>query len=716
MSAKTRTHFSKSLPLGLVNNDKQMDYNALFDTHNVKGRIAHTVAKNEWSIKPGESDKAFAAKQAHCESVGNGDQFDHLKSLASTEDTASRVRCGWVYNNSNPDNGRGAFGLSEGPFKTNTPGQWMWNLKKAQEKYHTAICQKIQSCSDIDAEIHKKRCGWCTRSGKAVPVAGGQLAYPSGTNTSCPPRDVILQASQCPRPAPITDPNYVRTPAEACVPMPNGALGRACLLQKVTAAGCSDRGTLSQALRSGSDNNYTSVLAQEKAFKIYQQRAAIPMDSTALRTGKVTITDALNTFSRVQDLSASAANAGLQHAARDLCLNKGAIDEFDFCTELMDNTTGPFELDCLQKQFMRMGGQKAGASYPTPTNIGFYNNLGNWGAVKRYIQSILDKTKSQDRKTQEWGMKEFYGIVMQNKQKPLPYGPEIAYRLSDMTVLLACDRRLPIPDGYTLGGCTSDRDEMLDTAAARHGYTMGIPPPPPYKEIKNVDWAGNDIACIPNKTKEECRAMCDARSDCVAVNHANWSFNGCCLKTNLANRWDTNGNWDFYIKQPLQCKAPYSVPPQERAGWNYKGCYRDSPDRALPNYLGNVQYIEQCVEKAKQAGFNTAGIQYFGQCWAGNNRNWDKHGFAGCCEGMGGAWTNQIYVGKTPKDVPLSELQTMFEKAGCTRKLEEGHVGWWRDRSSLNDVQNDMNAYGSLTRGCSGNERQHDFCIPGKCK
>jgi hypothetical protein len=129
-----------------------------------------------------------------------------------------------------------------------------------------------------------------------------------------------------------------------------------------------------------------------------------------------------------------------------------------------------------------------------------------------------------------------------------------------------------------------------------------------------------------------------------------------------------------------------------------------------------VQYIEQCVEKAKQAGFNTAGIQYFGQCWAGNNRNWDKHGFAGCCEGMGGAWTNQIYVGKTPKDVPLSELQTMFEKAGCTRKLEEGHVGWWRDRSSLNDVQNDMNAYGSLTRGCSGNERQHDFCIPGKCK
>mgnify|MGYP000997074007 CR=1 FL=1 len=56
------------------------------------------------AIQPGETDKAFAAKQAYCESVGNGDQFDHLKSLASTEDTASRLRCGWVYNNSNPEN------------------------------------------------------------------------------------------------------------------------------------------------------------------------------------------------------------------------------------------------------------------------------------------------------------------------------------------------------------------------------------------------------------------------------------------------------------------------------------------------------------------------------------------------------------------------------------------------------------------------------------
>lgn len=645
MSQETRTYFSKSLPLGLVNNDKQMNYSPLFDTYNISGRINNVIAKNEWSVKPGSSESAFLAKQAQCESVGSGDQFDHLSSLASTEDTASRLRCGWVYNNSNPDNGRGAYGIADGPFRTKTQGQWMWNLKTAKEKYHNSICQKVQSCSDIDSDIYKKRCGWCTRSGKAVPVSGGQVAYPTGTNSACPPSNLVLKSSQCPPPKAITDPNYVRTPAEACVPYPNGALGRACILQKVISAGCNDKGTLAQALSSGSDNDYTSVLAQERSFKIYQDRTAIPIDTTALKTGKISVTDALNTFSRVQDLAASDANGGLQYAARDLCLNKGAIDEYDFCLELKDATAGPFDLDCLQKQFMRMGGQKAGISYPTKTNIGFYNNLGNWGSVKRHIQNTFDKTRSQDRKTQEAGMMEFYGIKMQNKQKPLPYGPEIAYRLSDMTVLLACDRRLPIPDGYTLGGCTSDQDEMLDTAAERLGYTMGTPPPLPYKKYPGLDWAGNDIQCVPNKTVDECKAMCDERTDCTSFCNIKGGYNGCCIKHNMANRMEhPSGIIDFYVKQPLQCKAPFANPPQEVAGWKYKGCWRDCHQgRGLPHRLPNVRSIEQCISQAKAAGYNTAGNQFFGECWAGNNTDWNKMGNAGCCEPLGGGCTQQIY-------------------------------------------------------------------------
>lgn len=645
-----------------------MNYKALFDTHHIQGRVSDVPLKAEWAINPEKSNAAFAAKQAHCESVGSSDQFDHLSSLASSEDTSSRLRCGWVYNNGNPDNGRGAYGLSEGPLKTNTPGQWMWNLNKAKEKYHTAICQRVQSCSDIDSDIYKKRCGWCTRSGKAVPVSGGQLAYPAGTNTTCPTNNIVYSSAQCPRPPSINDPNYVRTPAEACIPYPNGSLGRDCLLQKVTAAGCSDRGTLAQALRAGSNNNYTSALSQEKAFKIYQERSAMPMDSTALRTGKITVTDALNTFSKVQDMAASDANGGLQYAARDLCLNKGAIDEYDFCAELLDTTAAPFELDCLQKIFMRMGGQKAGKSFPTTANIKFYNNLGNWLSVKKYIQGIFDKTKSQDRKTQEWAMNEFYGIRMQNKKHPLPYGPEIAWK--DKSVVVSCQRPLGFPDGYTTAGCIDDeKDETFDKWmkdwGTPNGWQMGTPPEPPY--ALSYPNPGNVALYVPSNpyaiagkfmsvlkhngnSEQACRDSCDTDQECKTYFNIG-DLDGTqsiCVKSDSIDAharrpFPTGGSHTSYIKTSTQCSGPYGNPPENVSGWNYKGCYVDSGDRTLTTRLPNTASTEECIANAKARGFNTIGRQYFGECWAGNNTDWNRLGRIGCCEPMGGPWNNQVY-------------------------------------------------------------------------
>jgi hypothetical protein len=70
----------------------------------------------------------------------------------------------------------------------------------------------------------------------------------------------------------------------------------------------------------------------------------------------------------------------------------------------------------------------------------------------------------------------------------------------------------------------------------------------------------------------------------------------------------------------------------------------------------------------------------------------------------------------TPRTIPLEKLQEMFNKAGCTRVLTEaGQVQWWRTQPSIENIQNDMNAYGSLTKGCTGSTGQHEFCSPGKC-
>lgn len=638
-----KKYFGVTLPNMIYNNDKDMDLIKLTSTANVRTQESDAVLKNDWKKGLGSIGDTLAARQAACESVGSGDQFDHLSSLSATQDKNARIRCGWTYNNSNPSAGRGGFGNSEGPFKPNAQGTWMWNLDAAKQKYHTSICSKIQGCADIDGSMYKQRCGWCTKSGKAVPIVDKGVAYPFTTNTACPARQLIVQGSKCPPPPPLDDPTGPRAPGEVCTPLDNGALPRDCLIAKVTAAGCSDKGTLAQALRAGSSNDYTNVLRQQQAYKVFQERASMPLDATGLKTGKIAVTDALNGFSRTQDIASSGANTGLAFAARDLCLNRGAIDEYDFCTELQDNTVGPFTLDCVQKIFLRMGGQKAGASYPTTTNIGWYNRFSKWSELKAYIQSLYVKTRSKDRKEQEWGMNEFYGIRMQNRRNPLPYGPEIAW--TDTRVVTSCQRPVATPAGYRYAGCVDDEsDDMLDKWAQRNGWNMGTPPPPPYEKITSIDWAGNDIACIPNKSVEECQKMCSERSDCVGLCHIKNAFNGCCIKHNMGNRWETGGVIDFYVKQPKQCKAPFANPAPEVSGWKYKGCWRDCHQgRGLPHFLGHVSNVEQCIAKAKERGFNTSGNQYFGECWAGNNTDWNKMGDAGCCEAIGGGCTQQVY-------------------------------------------------------------------------
>jgi hypothetical protein len=538
ISAGTRnikTFFSETLPNMIYSNDRTLDLQKITGTMNVRNKNKESVLNNAW-INKNESN-GLSLKQAYCESVGNGDQFDHLSSLASSEDTQSRLRCGWVYNNTNPENGRGAYGNSEGPFISNATGTWTWNLDKAKEKFHNSICKNVQGCPDIDSSIYKQRCGWCTTSGKAIPIVNGKIAYPYNSNTACSPSQLVTKGSQCPAPPPISnpDPTAPRAPGEVCTPLANGALPRNCLLQKVIAAGCSDQGTLFQALRAGSDNDYTSSLSQQQAYTVYQERATMPLNSTGLRSGKITISDALNDFKKVQDQSTSGANDGLQFAARDLCLNKGVIDEFDFCAEIKDTDTAPFTLDCLQKAFLRSGGQKAGTSYPSQSTMSQWNSLSTWSGVKAKAQQILAATQSTDRKTQEEAMMMFYGIKMQNKRNALPYGPEIAWK--DKNVVLSCDRPLPVPPGFTKVGCVSDDDNvMLDKWAAANGYTMGNPPQPSYtyKGCYNDCYQGRGL---PNRLEnvtsiEQCKAQAIAKGyntfgnqfygECWAGNNTDW--------------------------------------------------------------------------------------------------------------------------------------------------------------------------------------------------
>jgi hypothetical protein len=447
------TYFGTTLPNVIYSNDPKLNIGNLTKTNDVNLNL-----KNAY-IQPVLSGNSLATSQSLCESVGTGDQFDHLTNLANTQDQNTRLRCGWMYNNQNPANGRGAYGVREGPFNTAASGTWMWDLNAAKQKYHKSICQNVQGCSDIDSSIYKNRCGWSTTAGKGIPVINGQVAYPYDPNATCSSDSLVTSARSCPPPPPpnslvSSDPSSKVPPANTCDPLPSGNLRRDCILQKVLGAGCSDKGTLAQALNAGSDSNYFNVLSQSPAYQLYQQRAVIGLDETSLKTGKVTVSQALDEFKRVNDQASSALNGGLQYAARDLCNKNGAFEKFDFCSELQDSSPGPFDMKCIQTVFLEAGGQQSGAAFPSNSTSRTWNSMGKWLDVKNATQTMLANTKSSDRTTQEKAMKDFYGITLENKRKPIftpAQGVEIfwfssnSYDITVPTIFLGRRIRRTIP-------------------------------------------------------------------------------------------------------------------------------------------------------------------------------------------------------------------------------------------------------------------------------
>jgi hypothetical protein len=423
-TAEINKYYATTLPNIVYSKNPTLDLADLTKTLDTRNSKYASVINNDW-LKSYEvdSNSDYVREKAKCEATGSGDQFSHLSSLASSEDTSSRLRCGWVYGNPYT-RGRGALGINKGPINSTASGTWIWDLNEAKKKYHADICKTVKDCGDIDADMYKGRCGWCSKYGKAVPISNNRLAYPNDSTMRCPEKKLLTTSGSCSQGFSNPSSNIQGfTNPSRCAPLPDGAFSRDCLLQKVLGAGCSDAGTMFKALQSGSDNDYLSNLRQQAAWSVYQQRAAIPLDETGLQTGKISISTALNGFNKIQDQAASSGNGALQYAARDLCYNSGTLDKYDFCQEISDTKYGPFTLDCLQKAFLKGGGQKSGRKFPSTANVSQWNSIGTWLQVKQAIKTLYNDVRSTNRITQENAMMDFYGIRLEDKKMPL--GPTV---------------------------------------------------------------------------------------------------------------------------------------------------------------------------------------------------------------------------------------------------------------------------------------------------
>jgi len=632
-SRDVQTYYGKTLPNVIYNNDTSMNLTNLTKTADLRASKTTSPIKDAWKKNIDPAHGSFSTRQAECENTGNGDQFAHLSNLASTFDTSSRLRCGWIHNETNPSAGRGALGISSGPLNSSVPGKWIWDLNDAKQKYQTAICKNVKNCGDIDARMYTGKCGWCTKSGKGVPINGsGKAAYPFNPNTACAPSKLVTTGGNCPVEGFVNP--------YACTPNENGSLTRDCLLQKAVASGCSDKGTLYQALKAGSNNDYMSNLRAQQPWSIYQSRAAIPVNETSLKSGKITIANALDEFGRIQEQAASDANNGLQYAARDLCFEKGAMDTYDFCSEITDTTTGPFSLNCIQKAFLRGGGQTTGRKYPTTANVSSYNSLGNWSAVKAAIQAIYSKTLSSDRATQEAAMLDFYGIQLQDKSAP-------AFAIANVGFVRIVGTGKAGP--MNLSQLVVYDENGNNVSKGRPVQSSGSPYGPP-----GSGGRGGASEEMANDGGESSRA------------HP-YEFHGKGSGTDL---------WQVHLVD-----GPRSV--SSVVVYNRSDCCQER--------MGSGYVIELYSPLPNPS-----------LLWRS--------------EPLTSAPVQTISVSYNPSNVPLSQLQQMFNNAGCTNTLAESDVWWWRGRPTLSGIQDDMNAYGSLTRNCTGDSRQHEFCIRGKCK
>lgn len=99
--------------------------------------------------------------------------------------------------------------------------------------------------------------------------------------------------------------------------------------------------------------------------------------------------------------------------------------------------------------------------------------------------------------------------------------------------------------------------------------------------------------------------------------------------------------------------------------YNFKGCYVDTGNRAIPNLRGNVKTVDECRQLAYNNKDVVFGVQAGSECWTGNNESEAyKYGILydrNKCGPLGKGWSNQVYVssqGFPPPPPPVPVLKS----------------------------------------------------------
>lgn len=336
--------------------------------------------------------------------------------------------CGWMY--TPPKKGsaqailsQGFYGDRNGPITTSAMKvpeykKWYFDLEQAKKQILMDKCNAMSSCKDLANNTFNGQCGWCDERSQGVPVdINGRLLYSNDPKGNCSTEHLYTSASSCPT---SSSSQQVGPVDKTCEPI-NGQLSVACIKNQIRSAGCGDGGALSIALSSAAPTNYIENLPSSDAVKIYNRHVSPPFNTEIFRQGRTTTDAVLKEVRGLVSNMKQPADSAIGAASRDLCIRRGAIKDYDICNEFADDASPPFMLECVQKIFLSLGGTGNGSMFPTNDNINFYNAKGNLGAVRQYVQSIVENTKSTNYNTQRDAMVQLLGITPDQLITRAPY-------------------------------------------------------------------------------------------------------------------------------------------------------------------------------------------------------------------------------------------------------------------------------------------------------
>ena len=348
---------------------------------------------------PIELPENIRAKVRDCETASI-DQVIQNQNMLETE------RCGWIYekgpSGTAPKVSRGVYGTAAGPFNfTNvqtTAANYYWDPVQAQKAMMRDRCAELVDCTNVENSDYTGKCAYDPIRGVGIPIhPDGSIMFPNDPNLSANPKNLITKRGSCPVRPPPNSPAATYQSRDVCTPLSNGTLSRDCMLQQYRTAGCSDTGALGLALRSGGSlTDYTANLRGTLAYTTYQARAAAPLVEAVIRDGSQSKEVALANFRSLSAESAKPSSTALQAAARDLCINAGTLDSFDFCSELTETSPITDDMTCLQREWIKRGGTTGGFKYPSDQTRDFWKKLKLWGLALKEMDRMAAEVRIKD--------------------------------------------------------------------------------------------------------------------------------------------------------------------------------------------------------------------------------------------------------------------------------------------------------------------------------